>query len=55
MDFLELSSLGPKKRPAKRVSLVTRSTIAKINGLFAMTVGTMLPMRGTIANSAMSI
>ena len=38
-------------RPAKRVSLVTRSTIAKINGLFAMKAGAMLAMSGTTASS----
>lgn len=49
---LELSALGPMKRPAKRVSLVARSTMANINGLFTMKVGTMLAMSGTTASSA---
>lgn len=51
MELLELSTLGPMKRPAKRVSLVPRSTMAKKNGLFAMKVGTMSAMSGTTASS----
>lgn len=37
-------------RPAKRVSLVIKSTIVKINGLFAMKIA-VLPMSGTIVSS----
>jgi len=51
MELLVLPALGPMKRPAKRVSLVSRSTMVKINGLFAMKVGVILAMSGTIAIS----
>lgn len=39
------------KRPANIVSLVNKSTIVKINGLFAMKVDAILAIRGTTASS----
>lgn len=42
-------------RPAKRVSLVTKSTIAKINGLFAIKAGAVLAISGTTMNSVIKL